>query len=98
LQGPKGDRGEKGDKGDRGDRGERGEAGQAGQAARPALTVLRSSGASMACPPGEDMISLSCSSGAAGASSISKNDAGNWVGQCGGATGEAVHVAVCMKP
>jgi hypothetical protein len=43
------------------------------------------------------MISLSCSGAAAGTSSISKNSAGNWVGQCGAASGDAVHVAVCMK-
>jgi hypothetical protein len=86
--GAKGDPGPAGPKGDKGDRGDKGDKGDAGAA----FYVVRGSG-NLVCAQGGEVLSLTCN-GSAG--TITKNNAGQAVGQCGGGTG-VEGVALCSR-
>ena len=99
--GPKGDKGEKGDtgakgdagaKGDRGEKGEKGDKGDKGDAGGPTFYVVRGTG-NLICAQGGEVLSLTCN-GSAG--TVTRNNAGQAVGQCGGgATVEGI--ALCSR-
>jgi hypothetical protein len=86
--GPAGAKGEPGPAGPKGDKGDRGDKGDAGAA----FYVVRGSG-NLVCAQGGEVLSLTCN-GSAG--TITKNNAGQAVGQCGGGTG-VEGVALCSR-
>lgn len=107
-RGEKGDKGEQGVAGAAGATGPAGPAGPAGPtgpsgAAGPTgpagatFTVVRQTGEQMSCPPGEEIISLSCSVAATG-ESMQKTADGTWIGKCGAASSGVSGVMVCMRP